>query len=124
VLKVSFLFYLCVYAVSVVSSVILWSVARNNGVIDNIESFIEDLGAFETYQFDADLLFQGVVLGGAVLAVLATGLTALGAVLFNLISDLVGGIRITMIEEPGARAMLRPGKAARLEARAAPHHDD
>ena len=120
VLKVSFIFYLCVYAVSLVSSVILWNVADRAGVIENIESFIEDLGAFETFEFVPDELLRGVALGGAVLAVLATGLTALGAVLFNLISDLVGGIRLTVIEEPGARPAVRPRKAAKLAARTTP----
>ncbi|HET6665178.1 MAG TPA: DUF3566 domain-containing protein, partial [Acidimicrobiales bacterium] len=125
VLKVSFLFFLCIYVVSLVASLLLWSAATNADVIDKIESFVEDLGAYETWQFEPDQLFRGVLYGGAVLAVLATGLTALGAVLFNLISDLVGGIRITMIEEPGARAVLRPRKAERLAERVAgPPHDD
>lgn len=119
VLKVSFIFYLCVYVVSMVSAVILWNVAASTGIIDNIESFIEDLGAFETFEFVPEKLLKGTLLGGAVLAVLATGLTALGSVLFNLISDLVGGIRLTVIEEPGARPMLRPRKAARVAARVA-----
>jgi hypothetical protein len=117
VLKVSFIFFLCVYVISMVTAVILWNVASGAGVIDNIESFIEDLGAFETFEFVPDKLLKGTLLGGAVLAVLATGLAALGAVLFNLISDLVGGIRMTVIEEPGARPMLRPRKAARVAAR-------
>jgi hypothetical protein len=117
VLKVSFIFYLCVYVVSMVSAVILWNVAAGAGVIDNLESFIEDLGAFETFEFVPDKLLKGTLLGGAVLTVLATGLTALGSVLFNLISDLVGGIRLTVIEEPGARPMLRPRKAAKVAAK-------
>ena len=102
VLKVAFIFNLCVYIVSMVAGVVLWRVADGAGVIENVESFIEDLGAFETYRFEPDLIFQAYALGGAVLAVLATGLIALGAVLFNLISDLVGGIRLTVIEEPGS----------------------
>jgi hypothetical protein len=102
VLKVAFIFNLCAYIVSMVAGVVLWRVAEGAGVIENIESFIEDLGAFETYRFEPDLIFEAYALGGAVLAVLATGLIALGAVLFNLISDLVGGIRVTVIEEPGS----------------------
>lgn len=113
VLKVSFLFFLCLYVVSMVAVLVLWSLAANAGVIDNVESFIEDLGAFETFEFDPDKLFQGTALGGAVLAVLATGLTALAAVLFNLISDLVGGIRLTVIEEPGSKPLVRPKKSGR-----------
>lgn len=115
VLKVAFIFNLCAYIVSMVAGVVLWRVADGAGVIENIESFIEDLGAFETYRFEPDLIFEAYALGGAVLAVLATGLIALAAVLFNLISDLVGGIRLTVIEEPGsmpARRRRSGGKGA------------
>jgi hypothetical protein len=108
VMKVAFIFNLCVYVVSMVAVVVLWNVAASAGVIDNVESFIEDLGAFETFQFQPDQLLQATALGGAVLAVLATGLIALGAVLFNLISDLVGGIRLTVIEEPGSVPLKKP----------------
>lgn len=109
VLKVAFIFNLCLYVVCMVAVVVLWRVADSAGVIENVESFIEDLGAFETFQFEPDQLFEATALGGAVLAVLATGLMALGAVLFNLISDLVGGIRLTVIEEPGWKPAKRRG---------------
>lgn len=108
VLKVSFIFFICVYIVSMVALVLLWNLASGGGVIENLESFIEDLGAFETFEFEPGKLLQGAALGGAVLAVLATGLTALGSVLFNLISDLVGGVRLTVIEEPSVRPGVRP----------------
>lgn len=101
VLKISFVFYLCVYVVSMVAAVLLWNLADGSGLIENIEGNIEELGAFETFNFEPDKLLQATLLGGAVLAVMATGLTALAAVLFNLIADLVGGIRLTVIEEPG-----------------------
>lgn len=117
VLKVSFIFYSCIYIVSMVAIVLLWNLASGAGVIDNIESFIEDLGAFETFRFDADRLLQGTALGGAVLALLATGLTALGSVLFNLISDLVGGIRMTVIEEPGSKPLVHAKEDAKLAGR-------
>lgn len=100
VLKVSFIFFVCVYLVSLVALVVLWNLAAGAGVIENVESFIEDLGAFEVFEFESGKLFEAAALGGAVLTILATGLTALGSVLFNLISDLVGGIRLTVIEEP------------------------
>ena len=42
---------------------------------------------------------------GLILVIAGTGLNVLLAVLFNLISDLVGGVRITVIEEESARPM-------------------
>jgi hypothetical protein len=120
VLKVSLLFYLCSYVIGLVSGVILWNIADRAGYIEKVEGFIEDLFAYETFEFLPGTLFTAVALGGAILAIVATGLTALGAVLFNLISDLVGGVRLTMVELPGAKPAVRPRKAARLAAKAVP----
>lgn len=103
VLKVSLVFYLCCYVVAIVAGVLLWRLADSTDVIANIESFVMDYGGFETFEFEPDLILQGGLLVGAVLVVLATGLTVLGAVLFNLISDLVGGVRVVVIEEDSAR---------------------
>lgn len=103
VLKVSLVFYLCCYVVAMVAGVLLWRLADSTDVIANIESFVMDYGGFETFEFEPDLILQGGLLVGAVLVVLATGLTVLGAVLFNLISDLVGGVRVVVIEEDSAR---------------------
>jgi hypothetical protein len=117
VLKLSLLFYVCLYVVFLVAGLLLWNLADRAGLIDNVESFIEDMGAFESYEFEPKVIFQATALGGAVLTVVATGLTALGAVLFNLISDLVGGVRFTVIEEDTARPVTadrppRPRKPA------------
>ena len=103
VLKLALLFYVCLYVVFIVAGLLLWNFADRAGLIDNIESFIEDMGAFESFEFEPQVIFQATALGGAVFTVIATGLTALGAVLFNLISDLVGGVRFTVIEEESAR---------------------
>ena len=124
VLKVSLLFYLCSYVIGLVSGVILWNIADRAGYIEKVESFIEDLFAYDSFEILPGTLFTAVALGGAILAIVATGLTALGAVLFNLISDLVGGVRLTMVELPGAKSAVRPRKAARLAAKAAPATDD
>ena len=113
VMKVSLIFYLCLYVVAMVAGVILWNVAARVGVIDNLEDFMIKMGAFESFQFEPDLILEGSALIGAVLVVVATGMTVLGATLFNLISDLVGGIRMTVIEEDGARPLGRPPKAKR-----------
>lgn len=108
VMKVSFIFYLCMYVVTLVALVAIWNVADRAGAIENVEGFIESVG-FESFEFVPDQLFEATALGGAILAVLATALTALAAVLFNLISDLVGGIRLTVIEEPGSMPARRRG---------------
>jgi hypothetical protein len=98
VFKLSFVFYLCLFVIVVIAGLLLWSMAVNAGdTIDNLESFIVDIG-FEDFEFVAGDLLRGLLVFGAVLVVVGTVVTTLLAILFNLISDLVGGIRYTVIE--------------------------
>ncbi len=99
VLKVSLLFNLCLFIIMMVAGTMLWNLASAAGTIADIESFIEDLGAFETFTFEGGQIFRACLFGGLVLVVAGSGVNVLLAVLFNLISDLVGGIRVTVIEE-------------------------
>jgi hypothetical protein len=80
----------------------LWSAADEAGTISKIESFIKELFALESFEFDSAQIFRIFVLGGLVLVVGGIGVTVVLVVLFNLISDLTGGIRFTMIEEETA----------------------
>ena len=65
-------------------------------------SDLEDLFALESFEFDTDQIFRIFTLGGLVLVVGGTALTVVLVVLFNLISDLTGGVRFTMVEEETA----------------------
>jgi hypothetical protein len=44
-------------------------------------------------------LFASSAVGGLFLVVLGSGLWVLGAVIFNLVTELVGGLRVTVLEE-------------------------
>ena len=103
VLRLSLLFYFCLFVVAMVAGTLLYNVAGAAGTIDNIEKFIKDIGAFEKFTFEGPKIFRASLLAGLVLVVAGTALNVLMAVLFNLISDLVGGVRITVIEEETAR---------------------
>jgi hypothetical protein len=109
VLKVSLLFYFCVWVMVVISGVLLWGVAVGSGAVDNVESFIAEILALEEFAFDGDQIFRVFALGGLVTVFAVTALTVVLSVLFNLISDLVGGIRLTVIEEETARRIVRGG---------------
>jgi hypothetical protein len=105
VLKVSLLFYFCLFIVLMVAGVVLWNVAAAAGTISDIEGFFKDAGAFQSFSFDGFTIFRASVLIGLILVIAGTGINVLLAVLFNLISDLVGGVRVTVIEEESARPM-------------------
>jgi hypothetical protein len=55
-----------------------------------------------SFRFEGDQLFQAFVLGGLVLVLAGAAGSVVLAVLFNLISDLTGGVRVTVLEEPTA----------------------
>ena len=102
VLKVGLIFYLCVWGLLVIAVRTLWRTAESGGTIERVESFIEDLFALESFEFDTGQIFRIFTLGGLVLVVGGTALTVFLVVLFNLISDLTGGVRFTMVEEETA----------------------
>lgn len=97
VLKLAFAFNVCLFAMFLVAALLLWSAAVGSGSTDNIESFVIDIG-FEDFQLVGADLFRGFAVFGAALVVAGTVFAVLVALLFNLISDIVGGIRLTVIE--------------------------
>ena len=99
VLRVSAVFYICIYLVLLVAGIVLWLVATWLGAIDNVEDFIGELLALNQFQFETGQILRASAIGGAVFVVLGTGVNVLGTILFNLISDLVGGVELTLLEE-------------------------
>lgn len=102
VFKISVLLYFCLYIAALLSGVLLWSAAVGSGLVDNVESFIEELLTFESYEFQADEIFRGFAIIGLVLAAAGAAFNVVMAILFNLISDLTGGVRVTVLEEDDA----------------------
>jgi hypothetical protein len=98
VFKVGLIFHFVVYLILLLASVLLWSVASATGTIDNIEQFLKSFG-WESFEFKGGQLFVNVMILGLFGVILATALLVLVATVFNLITDLVGGIRVTVLEE-------------------------
>jgi len=98
VFKVGVVFHLVLFLVVLIAVALLWSVANTTGTIDNIENFFESFG-WETFSFDGSALFSNFVAFGLLSAILGTALWVVGAVMFNLITELVGGVRVTVLEE-------------------------
>jgi hypothetical protein len=102
VLRFSILFYLSILLVFLVAGLLLWAAASTTGVIDNIERFVTELGAFESFTISGGLILRSSLVGGLVLVLLGTGTNVLMAVIYNLTSDVVGGIEVTVLEEEPA----------------------
>ena len=99
VFKISVIFYVILYVILLVAGVLLWNLANTTGTVANVEGFIRDLFGLKTFEFDGEKLFRASWVLGAILVVAGTGLNVTLAILFNLISDLVGGVRVTVLEE-------------------------
>ncbi len=98
VFKIGLIFHFVIYLIMLVALVLLWSVASPTGTIDNIQQFMKSFG-WESFQFKGGQLFVNVMVLGLFGVVLATALWVLAATIFNLITDLVGGIRVTVLDE-------------------------
>lgn len=103
VLKISLVFWACLWLIFLVAGFMIWGVAESSGTVGKVEDLITDLFALNEFTFDAAQIFRGYALGGLALAIAGTTFNVLMCLLFNLISDLTGGLRITMIEEESAR---------------------
>ena len=129
VLRFSVFFYLSICLVLLVAGVALWQVANSTGVRDNVEGFVGELIGAEgcgtgngtpttdatsataatgddratadecSYTLRGGRILRATAIGGLVLVVVGTGGNVLLVVLYNLISDVVGGVEITMLEE-------------------------
>jgi uncharacterized membrane protein len=98
VLKLSFLFYLCIMAVIMGAMIILYGVLGAIGAIGNVEDLIRELFSDETFQIHGDWLFARGLTVGLVMVVLWTLINVFVAFLYNLLSDIVGGIEVTLSE--------------------------
>ena len=98
VFKVGIVFHLVVFVIALVAMALLWSVANSTGTIDNVENFFESFG-WESFTINGAALFSNFLAFGLLAAILGTALWVIGAVMFNLITELVGGVRVTVLEE-------------------------
>lgn len=105
VFKVAAIFAAVGYVATLTSGLLLWRVAAATGTIDNVERWFTQFG-WETFELNGGEVFQAAWTGGLFAAVGLIGLAVLIATLFNLVSDLVGGIRVTVLEE---EVIERPG---------------
>jgi len=108
VLTFSVVFHLCLFGALLISSVMVWWIADGAGTIEDMEAFITDLGDCERFEIDGNAIFRAAVSIAAFLTLASTALVVILASLFNLISDLVGGIRVTVIEEETVRIRTKP----------------
>lgn len=107
VMKFSFVMSLVCFIVLFVAVLVLYGVLAGLGVFDALTSTIRDLtapgdgssgGLDPASWFSASRLLGYTALIGAANVILITALSTVGAVLYNLAADLVGGVEVTLRE--------------------------
>jgi hypothetical protein len=98
VFKVAIVFNTILFLTCLTSGVLLWNVANATGTVDNVENFFEQFG-WSSFESKGGELYHNAWIAGLFIAIGLTGFAVLLATLFNLITDLVGGVRVSVLEE-------------------------
>lgn len=104
VARLAFLLSVALGIIAVVVVTLLWAVLNTMGVFTQLDSVISDVVGTESDFRLADLLSLPRVLSVTVFlavvdVVLVTLVTTIAALLYNLASGLVGGIRLTLSDD-------------------------
>ena len=106
VMKTAFLLSIAFGIVTIVSVFMVWSVLSAAGVWDSINSTVQEVvGGQDAANFDVeDYLGTSRILGFTMLVavvdvILLTAMATLGAFLYNMAAQLLGGIEVTLSED-------------------------
>ena len=103
VMKVTFLLSVALGIALVVAVMILWLMLNAMHVFASAESFLQSIGASQMVSLLDYVRLPKVMAYTTLIAVmnvvLLTALSALGTLLYNLVASLVGGIKVTLMDE-------------------------
>lgn len=97
VLKISLLFYSCLWLILLVAMLVLWTAVTRLGIVDDVLRFLRELSL--TIRIDGASITRVIVLAAALNVVLWSVVNVFLAYLYNLLADLLGGLRVTLLDE-------------------------
>ncbi|TFV87057.1 DUF3566 domain-containing protein [Blastococcus sp. CT_GayMR20] len=102
-LKISLVLSIALFFIWMVAVGVLYGVLSALGVFDTLNELFGQLGSASGGEVAGDVVTPGVVFGGAAVIgainiVLLTALCTVGTFIYNLCSDLVGGLELTLSE--------------------------
>lgn len=97
VLRVSLIFNAIAALVFVLGLWVMWSLLLQKGIPGAITDLFDQVKI--TFVIEGETWGRVVIFLAVVWTIVATAAMTLGAVLYNLIADLVGGVEITVLEE-------------------------
>jgi hypothetical protein len=98
VLKIALCFYLTALIVILTAGVVLWWIASAVGAVHNLEKFVGDLVNDPKFRFLSWEVLRGATIIGLVLVCVLVVITVLAAAFYNLFSELIGGLEVTVVE--------------------------
>ena len=101
VFKFSLLFYFCLMLVFVFALMILYWIMGLTGVLNSASHLLESVGFKPTngnFEFHGVWIFERLFIAGVIGVVLWSIVNLFVAVLYNLISDVIGGVSVTLSE--------------------------
>jgi hypothetical protein len=101
--KISLVLSVALFFIWMVAVGVLYGVLGSLGVFDTLNELFGQLGTASGSEAGGDVVTPGVVFGGAAVigainVVLMTALCTVGTFIYNLCSDLVGGLELTLSE--------------------------
>ena len=103
VLKIALCFYLSALIVMLATGVILWWIASAVGAVHNIEHFVGELVNDSHFHFLSWEVLRGATIIGLVIVCVLVVITVLAAAFYNLFSELIGGLEVTVVEHEDLR---------------------
>ena len=102
-LKISLVLSIALFFVWMVAVGVLFGVLNGLGVFDTLNDLFGQLGTVSDSEGGSEVITPGIVFGGAAVIgainiVLFTALCTVGTFIYNLCSDLVGGLEVTLSE--------------------------
>lgn len=97
VLKLSLIFYFCFLLVVMLGLTVFWAVLSSLGVVEGLTSFLDKLQL--TVVINGGNLARAVFLFGILNVVLWTGINVFLAFLYNLVAEVLGGLRVELDAE-------------------------
>jgi hypothetical protein len=97
VLKLSLIFYVCMLAVAMLVLTMFWAIINRVGLLDTVLSFLTQLQL--EVEVNGGNIARAAFLIGLLNVVLWSGVNVFLAFLYNLVADLVGGLKVTLAEE-------------------------
>lgn len=103
IMKVTFMLSVAAGVMFVVAAIFVWLMLDAMHVFSTLESFLQEIGAgkftelLEYVRLPRTIAYATIV--GVINVVLMTAISTLGAMLYNVVASLVGGIKVSLMDE-------------------------